>query len=97
MMSWLSRAAETGQELVCVTALAAVLGTDPDASGPNEDDVMDAVREFRTSTYGDVRGPWVVRTMYSDRVLAWLTRKVIEGAREQGAFEGHEEGGTPGG
>lgn len=96
-MSCLSRAVETGQELVCVTALAAVLGADTGENEPDVDRVIAAVRDFGMSSYGDVRGPWVVRTMYSDRVLAWLTTKVLEGAREQGVFEGQEEGGTPGG
>ncbi len=95
MMSCLSRAVEIGQELLCVTALAAVLGSDPGEGDPSADGVTDAVRDFRRLNYGDQSAPWVVRTMYSDRVLTWLTSKVLHAARDQGAFEDREEGGMP--
>jgi hypothetical protein len=94
MMSWLGRVMATGQELVCVTALATVLTVDADENGPDKDRVIDAVRDFRKSSYEGESGQWEIRTMYSDRVLAWLAAKVIEAAREQGALNRQMEGGT---
>ncbi len=90
-MNWLGRAVEAAQELLCVTALATVLGSDPEEGEPSRDAVMTAVRDFRREQYGDTHAAWTVRTMYSDRMLAWVTSKALQAAREQGVFDAASE------
>lgn len=86
-MSVLRRAIETAEEVICVSALAAILGADAEKAEPEVDDIVDAVQEYHDQTRDVPTDTWTVRIMYSDRVLSWLTGRIITLAREQGAYD----------
>lgn len=86
-MSILRRAIETAEEVVCVSALAAILGADAEEAEPEVGDVVDAVQKYRDQTGHIPANSWVARLMYSKRVLGWLSGRIITVAREQGAYD----------
>ena len=73
-MSFISRAVEIAEEVVCVSALAAVLGADVEEAEPRVEDVIDAVQDYHDQTR-------------DNSTETWLGGRIISVARDQGAFD----------
>jgi len=86
-MSCLKRAVEAAEEVMCVSAVAAILGADVEEAEPQVEDVVEAVQDYHSQSHNASTGSWLLRLMYSDRILRWLVRRTISAAREQGAFD----------
>ncbi len=90
-MGCLKRVVETAEEIVCVSVLSVVIGGDEEQAAPEVDDVVEAVQDYRGQSYGVTNHSWIMNLMYSDRILRWLSRRVIDVASKQGAFTDERE------
>lgn len=91
-MGCLKDAVVAAEEVVCVVALAAVLGTEGEAGEPQVNDVVEAVQDYHGLSHATDTRSWIMDRLYSDKTLRWLAGRVISVASEQGAFDiGQEE------